>query len=151
MKPIYLASDHGGFRLKEQLKQYFDRRHLPYQDLGPGRYQADDDYPDYAHQLAKKVATTNGRGVLVCRNGIGVCVVANKTPGVRAVATSSPGIAKTARADDDTNVLCLGQDFTPRAQAIRIVDVWLKTKFSGVARHRRRLGKIKKIERSVSR
>lgn len=147
MKPIYIASDHGGFKLKAAIEKYCDRVGIAYQDLGPSRYESADDYPDYAHRLARRVAATNGRGILCCRNGIGVSVVANKTAGIRAFATDNPAIAKTARADDDTNVLCLGQDFTSATQAVIIVKVWLKTKFTGAARHRRRLNKLKKIER----
>lgn len=146
MEKIYLASDHGGFKLKEQLKIYFERQKIAYQDLGPKKYQPTDDYPDYAYPLAKKVAAAKSQGILICRNGIGVCIVANKVKGVRAVSTISPKIAKTSRADDDTNVLCLGQDFTNLTQAKKVTDVWLKTKFSGATRHKRRLNKIKKIE-----
>ena len=146
MKKIYIASDHGGFKLKEQVKKHLTVKKIAFADLGPKKLQPTDDYPDFAYALAKTVARTNSRGILICRNGIGVCVVANKINGIRAVATSSPGIARTARADDDTNVLCLGQDFTALPQAKRIIDVWLKTEFSNGSRHKRRLGKIKKIE-----
>src|SRR3989344_1557337 len=138
MKKIFIASDHGGLRLKEQLKKYLAAKSFTVQDLGPKILKPTDDYPDYAYPLAKKVAASAGRGILVCRNGIGVCIVANKVAGIRAVSTSTPSIAKTARVDDDTNILCLGQDFTSFEQAKKIVDVWLVTPFSGSVRHRRR-------------
>jgi len=147
MKKIFIASDHGGFRLKEQLKKYLLSKKLIVQDLGPKTLTPSDDYPDYAYPLAKKVAASGSWGILICRNGIGVCIVANKVKGVRAVSTSAASIAKTARADDDTNVLCLGQDFTPLSQAKKIVDVWLATPFSGSVRHRRRLRKLLMIEK----
>ena len=144
---IFIASDHGGFRLKEELKKYLSAQRWDYLDLGPKKYQSQDDYPDFAYALAKKVAANSGsRGILVCRNGIGVCIVANKVKGIRAVSTNLPGIAKTARADDDTNVLCLGQDFTSLAQARKVVKVWLTTNFSGIKRHQRRINKVRKID-----
>ena len=144
---IFIASDHGGFKLKEELKKYLSAQGWDYLDLGPKKYQPQDDYPDFAYALAKKVAASpNTRGILVCRNGIGVCIVANKIKGIRAVSTNLPAIAKTARADDDTNVLCLGQDFTSLLQAKKVVKVWLTTNFSGIKRHQRRLHKVAKID-----
>lgn len=147
MKKIYIGSDHGGFRLKEQLKKYFDQKHLSYVDVGPSRYTPTDDYPDVSRRLAMAVAKNRGLGILICRNGIGVSIVANKIKGIRAVSTTEASIAKTARADDDTNVLCLGQDFTSLAQAKKVITIWLKTPFSGSARHRRRLRKVAALER----
>lgn len=143
---VYIGSDHGGYKHKESLKKYLFQKGIVCEDVGPFKYDKTDDYPDFAYKLARKVAAAKAKGILVCRNGIGVSIVANKVKGVRAVSTSEAKIAKTARADDDTNVLCLGQDFTSLAQAKKIVDVWLTTGFSGVARHKRRLNKIKKIE-----
>lgn len=146
MEKIYLGSDHAGFKLKRQLKKYFQDKKISFEDLGPDKYIRTDDYPDYAFMVAKKVAQTKSRGILICRNGIGVSIAANKVKGVRAVSTISPVIAKTARQDDDTNVLCLGQDFVNFNQAKRVVDSWLKTKFKNESRHRRRIDKIKKFE-----
>jgi len=146
MEKIYIASDHAGFRLKEQLIAYFRKAKINYEDVGPFKYVPADDYPDYTFELAGKVNRAKTKGILICRNGIGVCIAANKVKGIRAVSTTSPAIAKTARADDDTNVLCLGQDFISLALAKKVITAWRQTKFSGGMRHRRRLAKIKKFE-----
>ena len=147
MKKIYLGSDHGGFGLKEQVKKYFDKSGRAYVDLGAKKYQPRDDYPDYAFVVAKKVVKMKSKGILFCRNGIGVAIAANKIKGARAASLNSPRIAQTARADDDTNILCLGADYISPDLAKRTIKVWLKTEFSGKARHKRRINKIRKVER----
>ena len=143
---VYISSDHGGFRLKEQLVDYFKKAKISCQDLGPFKYDSVDDYPDYAFRLAAKVVSDKNKGILLCRNGIGVCIAANKVKGIRAISTINPKIAQTSRTDDNTNILCLGQDFIGLAQAKKVVSLWLKTGFSGVRRHRRRINKIKRFE-----
>jgi len=140
---IYLASDHAGFMLKAQLVKFLARQAV---DLGPATYQPQDDYPDYASRLARQVVKTHSRGILICRNGVGVCIAANKINGVRAVNACSVALAKSSRRDDDTNILCLGQDFVLFSQAKKIIATWLTTEFSGQKRHRRRLKKITALE-----
>src|SRR3989338_10877581 len=121
---VYISSDHGGFKLKEQLVDYFKKAKISCQDLGPFKYDSVDDYPDYAFRLAAKVVSDKNKGILLCRNGIGVCIAANKVKGIRAISTINPKIAQTSRTDDDTNVLCLGQDFIGFAQAKKVVSLW---------------------------
>ena len=143
---VFLGSDHAGFVLKEKIKQYLKSKKVDFVDLGPSRLVNDDDYPDIAYQVANKVVKSKGRGILVCHNGVGVCIVANKVKGVRAVNTSNAAVAKSARQDDDVNILCLGQAYVSGAQAKKIINVWLKAEFSGLPRHIRRIKKIQKIE-----
>lgn len=144
---LYIASDHAGFKRKEVLKKYLTRKHIVFADLGPARMNPKDDYPDVAEVLARRVARTKGRGVLLCGNAEGVCIVANKIDGVRAAVGYSAYAARTARSDDNTNIVCIpGRTLTDR-DAKKILDTWLKTPFSGASRHKRRLKKIKKIEK----
>jgi ribose 5-phosphate isomerase B len=146
---LYISSDHGGFELKEELKKFFTTMNIKFTDLGPATLTYDDDYPAYAITLAKKVSRKpTEKGILICRNGIGVCIAANKVKGVRAATISSLDVAGSSRTDDDTNVLCLGQDTMNVSQAENIVRTWLGTPFSKLARHKRRLEQIKKFEKT---
>jgi ribose 5-phosphate isomerase B len=146
-KKIYLGADHGGYQLKEVIKKYLSTKNWQVFDMGATKHDSADDYPDFAYAVAKEVVAKKAPGILFCRNGIGVCIVANKVAGVRAVATVKPEIAQTAKADDNTNILCLGADFVSVAQAKKVIDAWLATSFSQSTRHLRRLNKIKKIEK----
>lgn len=143
---IALASDHAGFALKENLKKYLATLGYVVRDFGPKTMNPQDDYPDYAAPLARHVARTKGRGIVLCGNAEGVCIVANKIQGVRAGVGYSAYAVKTMRTDDDANVLCLPGRVLKKAQARRVVKVWLETKFSGAKRHKRRLRKIARIE-----
>ncbi|MFC1663072.1 RpiB/LacA/LacB family sugar-phosphate isomerase [Patescibacteria group bacterium] len=144
---VYIGSDHGGYRTKELLRPYLLKLGYDLKDLGNFKYDSRDDYPDYAKKVARQVGRIkNSRGILICRNGVGVSIVANKTKGVRAVLTSDVKHAKSSRLDDNTNVLCLAQDYLPVSQIKKIAKTWLAAKFSGAVRHRRRLRKVKRIE-----
>lgn len=147
--PLYIASDHRGYQLKKRLIRYLENElHLTVKDLGPDVYQQDDDYPDYAIPLAKTVAKTDSaRGILICHNGIGVCIAANKVRGVRAGLGYNLMAAETMRTDDNTNILCLASWLTSDDHALAIVKRWLHTRFSGLARHKRRLRKVAGLEK----
>lgn len=149
MNPIiYIGADHAGFRLKEALKLSLRRRGVSCRDLGGFRENRTDDYPDIASSLARSVARTRGsRGILICDSGVGMCIVANKIRGIRAVHAQDEKIVRQSRRHNDTNVLCLGQDYVVPARAKKIVCAWLGTSFGGGVRHRRRIAKIKKLER----
>ena len=143
---IYLGSDHAGFDLKEKIKDFLDELGYRYVDLGNSKLEPGDDYTDYAYKVAIKVARTDSRGIITCDSGVGVCIVANKINGIRAVDGYSVRIAKMSRLHNDTNILCLGQDYTSLDKAKKIIRTWLETDFSAAERHQRRLGKIIKIE-----
>lgn len=140
---IYLGADHGGFELKEAVKRHLDELGIPYEDLGS--YTAEPvDYPDYAFAVADYVAAEGGqsRGILSCTTSVGVCMAANKVPGIRGVVGYSETAVKRARNDEDSNVLCLAGQETDRDEALALVDLFLGTPFSNAERHVRRLGKI---------
>lgn len=142
---IYLGADHVGYKLKGQIKKYLEKTNNV-SDQGALKFQKNDDYPDYAAKVAKKVAA-GGRGILFCGSSHGVCIAANKVRGARAVAVSNVRDAKLTREHNDANILCLSSWKLKDSAAKKIVDVWLKTEFSGEERHLRRVKKIIKLER----
>lgn len=148
---IYLGADHGGYELKEHLKHYFDAHAIVYQDIGNTQLEPEDDYPDFAAEVATRVAGDfQSRGILICGGGAGVCIVANKFSGIRAVQAHTKEIAAASRADDDTNVLCLAGRFITLADAETIVAAWLDTPFKQEAKYQRRIDKITTIEQKQS-
>ncbi|MDN5325458.1 MAG: ribose 5-phosphate isomerase [Moorella sp. (in: firmicutes)] len=142
---VALGSDHGGFHLKMAIKDYLDRQGIANYDFGT--YNAESvDYPDYAHKVAAAVAGGEyDRGILCCGTGIGVCIAANKVPGIRAALCHDTFSARAAREHNDANILTLGERVIGPGLALDIVDTWLKAEFSG-GRHARRVQKISTIE-----
>jgi ribose 5-phosphate isomerase B len=140
-RPLVVAADHAGFELKERLKQALDRLGIPYEDLGTHSAEAVD-YPDFAHQLARKVSAGEAdRGLLVCGSGQGMIMTANRYRGVRAALAYDEDSARLAREHNDANVLALGGRALDPERAERILKVWLDTPFAG-GRHERRVRKI---------
>lgn len=148
---IYLASDHGGYKLKEQVKKFLEKQKLAFKDLGPAKFKDGDDYPDYGAKVAKQVAKNpvSNLGILICRSGQGMCIIANKFTGVRAALVWNEAEAIMSRNDDMTNVLCLPSDFISAKTALAIVKTWLSTPYSIDPRHMRRIKKISNIENSL--
>jgi ribose 5-phosphate isomerase B len=146
--PVLIASDHGGFALKEKLKPYLVRLGFRVKDLGthsPERC----DFPKFAYALAKEISSGRfKRGILLCRSGIGNSIVANRVPGVRAALCYNAKAARISRKHNDSNVLVLGADFINTNLAKRIVKVWLNTEFLG-GRYQIRLNQIKIIEKQI--
>ncbi len=142
-----MASDHGGFGVKEQVKRILEDKKLAYKDLGPFSRRPTDDYPDFVLPLAEIVADQKGRGIISCRNGEGAAIAANKVIGIRAAVCWNQESARTARTDDDTNVLSLPADYLTPADIELIVEAWLNTPFSQDARHLRRIEKISRYEK----
>jgi ribose 5-phosphate isomerase B len=139
---IFIASDHGGFELKNKIINHLEYKGLSCKDLGPYELHPEDDYPDYVKPLVNKVLVKpDNRGVLLCRNGVGVCMLANKFKGIRAVLSWNTKHAASSRNDDNTNVLCLPVDYIFEEEAINTVDVWLNTPFGNAPRYLRRLKK----------
>jgi len=142
---ILFSSDHGGLKLKEYLISYLKSLGIfEIQDFGPTTHNPIDDYPDFVIPMVKQLQldTKNQRGVAICRNGVGVSMTANKYRGVRAALVATPEQAKTARTDDNSNVLCLPADFIDNNNALEILNTWLGTEFDSQTRHLRRLNKI---------
>ena len=147
MKKVYLGADHAGFKLKEDIKSWLDRKNILYQDLGALSFNPHDDYPDYAVAVAKKVAKEKTFGLLFCGSAQGVCIAANKIKGIRAAVPFSLKEAKLSREHTNANILCLSGWYTPLSQAVKMVNLFLATSFSTATRHRRRVQKIKRLER----
>lgn len=145
---IYLAADHRGFKLKEELKKYLTEGGYEVEDMGAFEYEPDDDYPDFAFSAARKVAENpkDNRGIFLCGSGIGMDFAANKVRGIRATVACSAEAARHARTNDDVNVITLAGDILSFTEAREIVDVFLNTEFTGAERHVRRLKKIAAIE-----
>ena len=145
---IYFGTDHRGYKLKEVLKIYLKELNFNFEDFGALELIPDDDYPDYAVLVAKKVSEDpeNNRGILICGSGVGVDIVANKFKGVRSALLFNVEQARMSRNDDNTNILSLAADFTDENSAKEIIKIWLETPFSRLERHVRRVEKIKKIE-----
>ncbi|MCX8027673.1 MAG: ribose 5-phosphate isomerase B [Thermodesulfovibrionales bacterium] len=143
---IAIASDHAGFEMKEVLKAVIiDEFGHTCIDYGPQNTQSVD-YPDYAMKVALEVSNKNvDRGVLICGTGIGMSIVANKFPSVRAALCNDLYSAKMSRLHNDANILALGGRVIGKDLAKEILKVWLSTDFEG-GRHIMRLNKIKPIE-----
>lgn len=141
---IYIGADHAGFELKEAVSEYLRYINTPFEDLGPKTMIPDDDYPAVAHAVAEKVEAdpTGSRGILFCGSGIGVCIAANKHPGVRAGLGYNLGAAESMRAHNDANVLCIAGRVLQPDFAKAIVKKFLATKFSGDERHLRRIKEL---------
>lgn len=145
---IYIGADHRGFKLKETLKSYLQTLNYSSEDLGAIVYDQNDDYPDFALQVAQKVAENpdENRGILICGSGVGVDIVANKIKNICSALCFDINQAKSSRNDDSANVLSLPADFISEDLAKKIVKTWLETPFSSLERYVRRIKKIKEIE-----
>lgn len=144
---VYLGADHGGFHLKEAIRHQLIANGISVVDLGPRRLTVGDDYPKIAEQVARTVAAGPGRlGIIVCRSGIGMAMVANKVPGIRAAQADRPAMAGRSRREENANVLTLPGDFVTKANAIRTVQSFLRTPFTPRSRYRRRLQQLQRID-----
>ena len=143
---IAVGSDHAGYTLKTDLKQWLESGGHTLTDVGNNGLESCD-YPDYAEQLAAIVATGSADwGLLVCGTGIGMCIAANKVDGIRAAAVSDPFSARATRQHNDANVLCLGERVVGAGLAREILAAWLDAEYEG-GRHQRRIDKINALER----
>jgi len=143
---IGIATDHGGFELKEKLMDLLREAGYAVSDFGAHERVPEDDYPDFVIPLGRAVASGKvERGVAVCGSGVGVAVCLNKISGVRACLVPDRFAARQGVEDDDLNVLCLGGRTTPEL-AWELVRTFLAAKFSRAPRHLRRLRKVAALE-----
>lgn len=141
---IYLASDHGGFELKETIKSFLEKDFI---DLGPQQLDPNDDYPQYAFLVAEKVSQDpDAIGLLFCRSGSGMVIAANKVKGIRAVDIYNPLIAQHAVRDNHANVFAFGADFLKREDVLNCLSLIFKTQASQDERHLRRIKQISDYE-----
>ena len=143
---IYIAADHRGFRLKEEIKKWLETELYEFRDLGATEYDREDDYPQIAVLLGETVVHDNGRGILICGSGAGASIAANKVHGVRAGLCTSVKQAVAARNDDNINVLCLSSDWVSQEDNQKIAESFLNTLFSTEERYIRRINQIKDYE-----
>jgi glycine hydroxymethyltransferase len=142
-----LGADHGGFELKEILRRHLAAEGISVIDLG-AHSSAPADYPDFALAVAQTLLNRKAElGLLVCTTGVGMCMTANRVPGIRAAQVFEESTARLARQHNNANVLCLGAKITPPDMAIKIVDAFLSAHFEG-GRHERRLIKMETIASS---
>lgn len=145
---IIIGSDHAGFSLKEAVKGFLGEMGLEVLDVGTYNDKSVD-YPDFGAKVAEKVSSGEvARGILVCGSGVGMTIVANKFPNVRAILCLDSDTARMSRRHNDTNVLVLAGRRTDIETAKTIVKIWLETEFEG-ERHSRRLSKINSIEKQL--
>ena len=142
---IAIGSDHGGYRLKEEVKKYLEDKDIEFVDFGCESEQSVD-YPDIAAKVSKAVQSKKcDQGILICRSGIGMSIVANKFKGIRCALCHNEYTAKYARLHNDANILAMGADDLTTNEAICILRMWFATEFEG-GRHIERLELIKEIE-----
>ena len=153
---FYIASDHAGFELKSKILEkykntkYNSDKQTIIEDIGPFEFVKEDDYPDYVFLMVTKMKKDleNSKGILICMNGGGVCISANKFRGIRAGIAISQEHSKTLISDDNVNIICLGANFLSEDEVYKIVDTFLNLTFTPENRHLRRLKKLSIIENS---
>ena len=143
---IAIGADHGGYKLKEEIKRYLDEKEIAYKDFGTYSEERVD-YPEIAKEVSKAVQSKKcDKGILICRSGYGMAMVANKFKGIRSAPCFIEEAAKYSRMHNDSNVLALGADYVTVNKAICILRMWLATEFEG-GRHAERLKLIEEIEK----
>lgn len=150
---IYIGADHRGYQLKEKIARWlFDWKYKSFadyvvEDMGADHLDPKDDYTIYAQKVGSIVGKEkDAKGILICGSGVGVDVVANKFDGVRSSIGKSSEQIRAGRKDDDMNILVLAADFTKEDEAKQMVKTFLETKFDNLARHKKRLSDIAKLE-----
>ena len=145
---VGIASDHGGFALKEQIAESLRTAAYEVVDFGAHQLNPGDDYPDFVVPLARAVASGEvERGVAVCGSGVGAAIAASKVPGVRAALIHDVFSAHQGVEDDNMNVFCLGGKVIGAALAWELIESFLTARFSGAPRHQRRVAKVQALEK----
>ena len=140
-KKICIASDHGGYNLKESIKDFLIKKNVSIIDLGP-RENKTVDYPDYAKKLSKRIkAKKSDIGILVCGSGTGMAISANKIKKIRAAVCYNTKSTRLSREHNNANIIALGARLTNKKMSLKLVEIFLKTKFEG-GRHLKRINKI---------
>ncbi len=144
---ILLACDHGGFQLKETVKEHLINSGYNITDIGVYNMNSVD-YPDYGKKAAEMVAAGEAdKGIIICGTGIGISIAANKVKGIRCALCTNEFMAKMSRMHNNANMLALGERVLGKGVAVDIVDVWLSTEFEG-GRHEIRVNKLMDIEKT---
>ena len=140
-KKICISSDHAGYNLKEYIKTNLIKKEISLIDLGPFEFKSVD-YPDYANKIAKRVSGKRSDvGILVCGSGTGMAISANKTKGIRAAVCYNSKSTRLSREHNNANIIALGSRLIKKNEAMKLIKIFLNTKFEG-GRHLRRVKKI---------
>jgi ribose 5-phosphate isomerase B len=146
---VFLGADHNGFELKNRLKDYLQAQSYEVVDEGDTQLDSDDDFPQYAGRVVAAMLASDEKepkGILICGSGQGMCIAANRFKGIRASLAWDEAEAKAARNDDDSNILCLAaRELTDFDNLLNIVNVWLKTPFTGAERFVRRIKQLDEL------
>lgn len=146
---ILLGSDHGGLALKESIKTLLEERGISFEDCGTNSSDSVD-YPDFGEKVARRVSSGDAeKGILFCGTGIGMSIIANKFPGVRAALATDLFMAQMAKEHNNANILVLGGRVLQEDQARLMVSAWLDASFEA-GRHQKRLDKISLIENELN-
>ena len=146
---IYLGSDHAGYELKQDVMRHLKEQEVESEDLGNTELDKNDDYPDYGFAIAEAIRKQFGSyGILICGSAQGVCIAANKVPGVRAAHVKTVKEARLIREHNNANVICLSGWEQTIEDVGPLIDAFLGTPFSDEERHHRRVGKITDYEES---
>ena len=141
LKKIFISSDHAGFKLKEAIKVFLNKKNYKYSDLGPNN-DSRVDYPDFAHKVAKKVKISkNHVGILICGSGMGMNITANRHKNIRAAQCFNSRSTRLSRLHNDANIITLGSRLLKKKNVMNLVNIFLSTKFEG-GRHTTRIKKI---------
>ena len=145
---IYIGADHNGFERKAQLTEYLRRSGYEVIDEGDKALHPLDDYPQFAARVVAAMRADNGpdtRGILICGSGQGMCMAANRFKGIRAALAFNQEEARSARNDDDSNVLCLSARSLDFDTTVGIVHTWIMTPFAGASRFKRRIAEMDEL------
>ena len=139
---LIIGSDHAGFQLKKEVKKFLDKKKIKYKDVGTFSEESVD-YPDIAKLVVKEMRRSKYRkGILICGTGIGMCIAANRHERIRAAVAYDAYSAKMSKVDDDVNILCLRARNFSHLKTLKIIEIWLRTRFSEKERHKKRILKI---------
>lgn len=142
---IALASDHGGYELKEMIIGYLMSMEIEYVDLGTNSGESVD-YPEFGRKCAEEVTSGGAdKGIVICGTGIGISIAANKVKGARCALCTSVEMAELSRQHNDSNILALGGRTTNEVLAMQILEKWLNTEFEGGGRHERRVAMLNEM------
>ena len=140
-KKICISSDHGGYVLKETIKDFLIKKNIPIIDLGPFKNRTVD-YPDYAKKIANRIKTKKSDvGILICGSGTGMAISANKIKNIRAAVCYNIRSTRLSREHNNANIIAIGARLTNKKLSLKLVEIFLKTKFEG-GRHLKRTKKI---------
>ena len=144
-----IGCDHGGFNLKESIKQHLKTKGIDFLDCGTYN-DSSVDYPDYAREVTKKIVSKECEfGILICGTGLGISIAANKVKGIRAAVCTNTFMAKMSRMHNNANILALGERVIGVGLALEIVDAFIEADFEG-GRHEKRVDKITELEKKDS-